>query len=79
MGQISNASVRHTDAFSSAVQLDTTVHQWIAAKGVLGLVLGKSLDQETIYSHSSHPEKNSASCSDRMDGAASQAQSIGAK
>ncbi len=79
LGSSVRASVRHTDAFSSAVQLDTTVHQWIAAKGALGFVLGNSLDQEMIYSHSSHPEKNSANCSDRMDGAASQAQGIGAK
>jgi len=72
-------SVQHTDAFSGVVQRDTTIHQSIAAKVATGFELGNSLDQERFTTTRRTAEPNSASCWDRIDGAASQAQSIGAK
>jgi hypothetical protein len=79
LGVFLRASVRHTDAFSGVVQRDTTIHQSIAAKVATGFELGNSLDQERFTTTRRTAEPNSASCWDRIDGAASQAQSIGAK
>src|SRR5271157_2248269 len=73
------ASVRHTDAFSGVVQRDATIHQSIAAKVATGFELGSSLDQKRVTATRRTAEPNSASCLDRIDGAANQAQSIGAK
>jgi len=73
------ASVRHTDAFSGEVQRDATIHQSIAAKVATGFKHGNSLDQERVTATRRTAQPNSASCLDRIDGAANQAQSIGSK
>ena len=72
-------SVRHTDVVSGVVQRDATIHQSIAAKVASGFELGYSLEQKRVTATHRTAEPNSASCLDRMDGAANQAQSIGAK
>jgi hypothetical protein len=74
-----HASVRHTEAFSGVVQRDATIHQSIAAKVATGFELGNSLDQERVTATRRTAQSNSASCLDRIDGAANQAQGIGAK
>ena len=69
----------NTDAVSGVVQRDATIHQSIAAKVASGFELGNSLDQKRVTATHRTAEPNSASCLDQMDGAANQAQGIGAK